>query len=98
MWFTIKRLSLGTLLIVSAAATLLISDWGHRRNAAKRLRHIAIVQIASVHAIDDSVRGIVDTLKVAGFVDGRNIVIRRFNAEADMPTANTIAKQVSLGT
>ncbi len=90
-------MSLGILLIVSAAATLLISDWGHRRNAAKRLRHIAIVQIASLHPIDESVRGIVDTLKVAGFVDGRNIVIRRFNAEADMPTANTIAKQVTDG-
>jgi putative ABC transport system substrate-binding protein len=55
------------------------------------------VQHASQPALDEGVRGIIDELAARGFADGRNLAIQRFNAENDLPTANTIARQVTTG-
>jgi ABC-type uncharacterized transport system substrate-binding protein len=55
------------------------------------------VQQASQPLLDEGVRGILDALAADGFVEGRNITIQRFNAENDIPTANTIARQVTTG-
>jgi len=55
------------------------------------------VQHASQPVLDDGVRGMLDALAAEGFIDGRNIAIQRFNAENDLPTANTIARQVTTG-
>ncbi len=97
MGFAIKRLSLGLVLIVLAAAILLISDRNQRKVAASRLPHVAVFQFTSASAQDESVRGIDDTLRQAGFVNGQNIRISQFNALGDMATANAIAKQVTNG-
>jgi ABC-type uncharacterized transport system substrate-binding protein len=94
----LKRLSLGFALIVLGSAVLLMSDWGQRKGgAAARIRRIAVVQHASQSVLDDGVRGILDALAGAGFVDGKNIAIQLFNAQNDLPTANTIARQVTTG-
>jgi putative ABC transport system substrate-binding protein len=39
----------------------------------------------------------IDGLAATGFVDGKNISIRRYNAENDLPTANAIAKEMTSG-
>jgi ABC-type uncharacterized transport system substrate-binding protein len=93
----VQRLSLGFALIALSSAVLLISDWGQRKGGAARVRRVAIVQHASQPVLDDGVRGILDALAAEGFVDGRNIALQRFNAENDLPTANTIARQVTTG-
>ena len=97
MWAGIKRLLLGIVLIVLASAVLLVSDRGHRTPGANRVLHLAILQQASQQIIDDGVRGMVDGLAENGFVDGRNISIRRYNAEGDTATSNTIAKEITDG-
>jgi ABC-type uncharacterized transport system substrate-binding protein len=94
---TVQRLSLGFVLIALSSGVLLLSDWGQRKGGAARMPRVAIVQHASQALLDDGVRGILDALTVEGFVDGRNIALQRFNAQNDLPTANTIAKQVTAG-
>jgi len=97
MWSGIKRLLLGIILIALASAVLLITDRGHRKSGPNRVRRIAILQHASQQIIDDGVQGMVDGLAENGFVDGRNIAIRRYNAEGDTATSNTIAKEITDG-
>src|SRR5439155_14594176 len=97
MWPTIQRLSLGVVLIALSSGVLLISDWGQRKGGGKRIPQVALVQHASQFALDDGVRGMLDSLTAEGFVDGRNIRIQRFSAENDLPTANAIAKRVTSG-
>jgi len=92
-----KRLSLGFALIALSSAVLLLSDWGQRKGGTARIRRVAIVQHASQAVLDEGVRGMIDALTAAGFIEGRNIAIQRFNAENDLPTANTIARQVTTG-
>jgi putative tryptophan/tyrosine transport system substrate-binding protein len=90
----IRRLSLGFVLIALSSAVLLLSDWRQRKGGTARIRRVAIVQHASQPVLDD---GVLDALAAEGFIDGRNIAIQRFNAENDLPTANTIARQVTTG-
>jgi putative tryptophan/tyrosine transport system substrate-binding protein len=97
MRIVIQRLSLGFVLIAFSSAVLLISDWGQRKGGTGRILRVAIVQHASQPVLDDGVRGMLDALAAEGFIDGRTIAIQRFNAENDLPTANTIARQVTTG-
>ena len=92
-----QRLSLGVVLIALSSAVLPISDWGQRKGGAARIPRVAVVQHASQSVLDDGVRGMLDALAAEGFVDGHKIAIQRFNAENDLPTANTIARQVTTG-
>jgi ABC-type uncharacterized transport system substrate-binding protein len=89
-----KRLSLGVGLIVAASAVLLLSDTARRRGGEQHRLQVALLQHASQAVVDEGVRGMIEGLAAAGFVDGRNIDVHRFNAEGDMPTANTIAKEI----
>jgi len=97
MWAGLKRLSLGVFLIALASAVLLISDWSHRRPSAQRTLRLAILQHASQPIIDEGVQGMIDGLAENGFVDGHSISIRRYNAEGDTATSNTIAKEITGG-
>ena len=92
-----KRLALGLVLIAAASAALLLSDSGRRRRGTVQQPRVAILQHASQPILDEGVLGMIDGLAEAGFVDGRTIAIRRFNAEGDMATANTIAKEIAGG-
>jgi ABC-type uncharacterized transport system substrate-binding protein len=97
IWGAIRRLLLGILLIALSSGVLLLSDWSHRRSGDGRVRRLALLQHASQSVIDEGVRGMLDGLAENGFIDGKNIVIRRFNAENDLPTANAIARQITNG-
>lgn len=97
MWLALKRLALGVALIVLVSSVLLVSDWGRRRSGADGVRHLAILQHASTPALDSGVEGMIASLAQAGFVEGASVVIRRYNAENDMATANAIAKQITNG-
>jgi len=100
---TLKSLGLGLLLIALAAGLLLYSDLGSRRGArpdaaatAHPLR-IALVQHASLPALDDGVAGVLEALQSRGYADGGRLQIRQYNAHGDMPTANAIASEVTSG-
>lgn len=104
---SLKRLSLGFALLLLCSGALLFSDLNSRidatsdgkgssRNKVGKPR-IALVQHASIEAVDDGREGLLEELKKRGFVDGVNIELKMFNAEADMATANAIAKEVTSG-
>jgi ABC-type uncharacterized transport system substrate-binding protein len=97
MWTVIRRLSLGFGLILLASVILLISDRHQRISGAQRIPRVAIFQCASQPVLDESVQGIKESLAAAGYVHGKNIDQRQFNAQNDMATANAIAKQIIEG-
>ena len=94
---SIHRLLLGVSLIALASGVLLLSDWSHRRSGGSLLRRVAVFQHVSQPVLDEGIEGMLDAIAESGFIDGRNIEIRRFNAENDLPTANAIAKQITNG-
>jgi len=100
MLATLRRLVLGTALILGASTLLLVSDLGsrveHGPATAKvgRVARVALVQPASQAILDDGVRGIVDALAARGYVDGHTMALRRYNAEGDATVSSAIAKEV----
>jgi ABC-type uncharacterized transport system substrate-binding protein len=97
MWLVIKRLSLGCCLIALASSILLFSDRKQPRASASSTPRVALLQYASTLALDDGVRGVVAALAESGFVEGKNLSLRRYNAAGDAPTNNTIAREVTNG-
>ena len=95
---SLKSLALGVVLIALAAGVLLYSDLGSRRRTAantSRPLRIALVQQASLPALDDGVKGLLEALAARGYIDGQRLQIRHYNAHGDMPTANAIASEVT---
>jgi len=104
VWLIIKRLSLGVLLIASASAVLLLSDLRSRKSAraakssgAQKIFKIALLQHSSQTILGEGIRGMLDALANKGFVDGQNIQLQRYNAEGDLPTSVTIARDITDG-
>jgi len=80
-----------TTLLVGASALLLATD---RAASTRTLPAVAILQQVSSPVLDDAVRGMIDGLAARGFVDGRTVTIRRYNAEGDLAQANAIAREI----
>lgn len=92
--FALRRLSLGLVLAALASAVLLLSDAHQRRPKEKPRPRVAVFQIASRPVLDDSVRGVLEGLAAAGFLEGTTLEVKRYNAEGDLPTANAIAREI----
>src|SRR5262244_188560 len=97
MWLVIKRLSLGTFLIGLLSWVLLVSDWHQRTSGAQRIPRLAILVYSSQPVLLQGFEGALEALKDNGFVDGQNLVLRQYNAEGDIGTVNTIARQITRG-
>jgi ABC-type uncharacterized transport system substrate-binding protein len=95
MWFAVKRLALGLVLIAGAAAVLLATDV--RRSGRTGMPRIGIFQHASVPVLDDGVRGMIDGLSANGYRNGETAVITLYNAQGEAATAVTIARQLTDG-
>jgi len=97
----LKQLGLGLGLLVAAGAILLMLDLNSRnpglRKNSKGIPRVAIVQHASIKAIDDGRIGLLEEFKNRGFVEPDTVSIKVFNAEGDIGTANAIAKDVVSG-
>ncbi len=61
---------------------------------SKKVFKIGVNQYVTHAALDASYQGFVDALKEAGYEDGKNIKIDYQNANADQPTASTIATKL----
>ena len=94
MRFVVKRLLLGLVLIVSASVALLLSDLGRRTALARSVPHVGLLQHASTMLLDEGTRGAIDGLAKNGFIDGKTIVIDKFNAQGDISVGNSIAKEM----
>src|SRR4051812_36077711 len=97
MWFVIKRLSLGIFLIALTSSVLLVGDWHRRKTAVGRIPQVAVLIYASQPILLEGAQGMIEGLAASGFSDGRSIALKQYNAEGDLATVNTIAKQVTDG-
>ena len=101
MFYAIKRLALGVLLIAAASTILLLADREHRtagpRAGSRKVQRVALLQHTNNAVLDEGIRGTIDGLASRGFHDGTTIQIERFNAQGDMPTGVAIARQVTAG-
>jgi putative tryptophan/tyrosine transport system substrate-binding protein len=102
----IRRLGLGLVLIGLASAILLYADRGRRvaatvsspAAAPQRTVRIAILQHADSAVMEDGVKGMLEGLASRGYKAGENgVTIDRFNAQGDIPTDATIARQITAG-
>jgi ABC-type uncharacterized transport system substrate-binding protein len=98
------RLWLAVLLILVASTVLLLFDRERPRGGAAsagtgpgppgRARSLALFQHVSQATMEDGVRGVLAGLAESGYEEGRTIWVRRYNAEGDAATANTIARAI----
>jgi ABC-type uncharacterized transport system substrate-binding protein len=101
---SLLRLWLATFLIVVASAVLLLTDRerppgraGSSRTgsgAPSRIRSVALFQHVSQATLEEGARGVLAGLAESGYPEGRSIRIRRYNAEGDAATSNTIARAI----
>jgi ABC-type uncharacterized transport system substrate-binding protein len=99
---SLLRLSLGLVLILAASTVLFLTDRPRPRTGqgaadvgapgAIKRRSIALFQHISQPALEEGARGVLAALAASGYRDGEEITIRRFNAEGDAATSNTIAR------
>src|SRR5258708_33545742 len=106
MFETLKRLALGLALLALAAGVLLYTDRGSRKSApnnsrapaaAAKVLRVALVEHASIAALEEGLNGVIEALAGRGYAEGGRIQIQRYNAEGDIGTANAIAKEVTSG-
>ena len=97
MPFVVRQILLGLVLISLASSVLLLSDMDRRKAGLLGAPRVALLQYASQPAIDESVSGMIDGLAEAGFIDGESLAIQRYNAEAEIPTLNLIAREIAGG-
>jgi putative tryptophan/tyrosine transport system substrate-binding protein len=103
MFYVVKRLALGLLLIAGTSTLLLVADReqrADRENRAagpRRVPRVAILQHANSAVLDEGIRGTLDALASRGFRDGAGLTLEKFNAQGDMPTGIAIARQLTSG-
>lgn len=93
----LRRLALGTTLIAGCATLLLWSDANRARVSSNRLPRVAVFQFSSQPMLDEGLHGLIDALRERGYVEGQSMRLEKFNAENDMPTANSIARELTGG-
>lgn len=97
VWTGLKRLALGLGLIALFSSILLLTDLGHRRTASAatakaraesspigRTVKAAIVYFARDVGTDQCAQGLIDGLKASGFDEGKNLEVRRADAQGEM--------------
>jgi putative tryptophan/tyrosine transport system substrate-binding protein len=97
VWTSLKRLALGLGLIALFSSILLLTDLGHRKTASaasakvraeagptRRTVKAAIVYFARAVGTDQCIQGLIDGLKASGFDEGKNLEIRRADAQGEM--------------
>ncbi|MBX3731901.1 MAG: ABC transporter substrate-binding protein [Verrucomicrobiae bacterium] len=102
---SLRRLLLGMVLIAAAASVLLLSDLGSRvrRDAVPggpapgRTMRVALLQHASQSVLDQGREGLLAGLEERGWVPGRNLELKQYNAEGDQSVSQTIAREMSSG-
>jgi len=97
MGLILRRLTLGMTLIVGMAGILLVSDLGQRRNRTGNLPRVAFMPFSTTELFDEGSRGVLEALSRNGYVDGKNLVLTQFNPQGDVPTATTLAKELTDG-
>ena len=91
----ILRRALPTLLLLAGGSAILLAT--DRAGAGRTLPAVAVLQQVSTTLLDDAVEGMLEGLAERGYVDGKTVKIRRYNAEGDLAQANAIAREIAGG-
>jgi ABC-type uncharacterized transport system substrate-binding protein len=104
MFKSALRLWLAASLILGASAVLLLTDrerpQGDRATAgtapgsSEQVRTVALFQHVSQATLEEGVRGVLAGLAESGYREGSTLLVRRYNAEGDAATSNTIARAI----
>jgi len=84
------------LFLLAVSAILLLSDLQNRKGSTRNIEktRIALFRFNSNQILEETEKGVLDKIYASeAFKQGR-IEIRRYCAEGDMPTANTIARNI----
>jgi ABC-type uncharacterized transport system substrate-binding protein len=92
-----KKLILGLGLLCATSAILLLSDVSRRSAGSGEVHRVAVLQFVSSPLMEAGVTGIRAGLAAGGLTEGQNLEIALYNAEGDIPTANSIARQLVSG-
>lgn len=100
LWAALKRLALGLGLIAVLSMILLLTDLGHRKTASAasstastgKTFKAAIMYFTRDVGTDLCVQGLIDGLKASGFEEGKNLQIRRADAQGEMMNIPAIAQ------
>jgi putative ABC transport system substrate-binding protein len=92
----VRRLGLGLSIIALASLALLLSDLKHHSPRAGMPR-VAVLQYNSTPNLDLGVRGLIDSLRGHGWVEGGTMQVRFFNPEGDVGTLNSTAQELVSG-
>lgn len=86
-----RRMVIGAALVALIAGILLFSDRRQRQSASKeststaaRVYRIGIAYFAPEEGADLCIRGLLDGLAGAGFVEGRNLIVQKAHAQAEI--------------
>jgi putative ABC transport system substrate-binding protein len=89
-----KIKGIGKLVIVLALTIAMLAGCSSARETTGQGKvKIGITQIAEFSALDDNRNGFLEALKDNGYIEGENLEIDYQNAQGDLATAQTIAKQ-----
>jgi ABC-type uncharacterized transport system substrate-binding protein len=98
------RLWLAVSLILAASVVLLLTDKERPRGgagssgtgagSAAKVRSVALFQHVSQATLEEGVRGVLAGLAQSGYQEGRTLSVRRYSAEGDAATSNTIAREL----
>jgi ABC-type uncharacterized transport system substrate-binding protein len=101
---TVGRLWVAATLIIVASAALLLTDRERPRAAAGgpnaagdvpgQIRSIALFQNSSQALMEEAAKGVLAGLAAEGFTEGPSFRIRRYNAEGDTATLNSITQAI----
>lgn len=102
---SLRRLALGFILMFAAGGVLLLSDLESRvrdgrgtgPNSSGRKMRVAVLQHASQMVLDQGRAGVFTGLAAQGWVEGRNLELKLYNAQGDMAVAQTMANEMSGG-
>jgi len=89
MWDTLKRISLGLILILLASSVILISDWHRRKGTVpeqpqKRIYKIGLVYFAPEQNSDFCLQALRAGLKDQGLIEGDNLELQISHAQAEI--------------
>jgi putative ABC transport system substrate-binding protein len=99
VWNALKRSAAGVSLILAASLVLLLSDWSERKavaaaasrtavaattSAAPRVFKTGIVYFSRDIGTDLCVQGLIDGLRAGGLEEGKNLEVRRADAQGEM--------------
>lgn len=88
-----KRLY-GTIIVLVVLLVGAFFYMGHSQNAQKnKIPKVGVLQLMSHPALDQINKGLDDTLKKNGYINGKNVKIEFQNAQGDQSNLRTISKQ-----